>query len=559
MAMTDYAYDNLKNDLSKEIFQLKHAEVFSGCVDDLYSLYEISHDASLIEKAFAITEKFKSLELLYAAQKDKADQVETYKVLNQQYTDQIDSIRHYAHMTDAVDADPGARTEARSKYNAFKEAFYLWKERTKKEYPDYYQLIYHPVPLTLDELRHALAGSDQCILSYHLSAAYVYMFVITADEVHFIRKPIHLDLPDLITDFRRSIDGYFMNTQRTEAGYAIFADHFAQNGALLYDILIAPVDSLLENRVVIIVDKSLGYLPFELLVKSAPKVTWHFRLYNYLLNDHAISYSYSARLWMDMHLHEETISKSSMLAIAPDFSETGVGNHKNISTRHGLPPLFFNEDEVRDLHKVIKGKILLGRQATKEKFIKYCSHYNLIHLATHSKANDEESDYSYLAFTDTGHGDAKLSAGEIYDLDLNADLVTLSACETGLGELKSGEGIISLARAFSFAGAKCIVSSLWSVNDKSTPAIMTTFYQNIKYGVTKDIALRKAKMDFIASRDHVDAHPFYWGSFICVGDVQPIVIHDPPFQYGLLVLPGLGAILLLFFLLKTLKIRAIQK
>ena len=110
---------------------------------------------------------------------------------------------------------------------------------------------------------------------------------------------------------------------------------------------------------------------------------------------------------------------------------------------------------------------------------------------------------------------------DLYNLQLNADMVVLSACETGIGELQKGEGIISLARGFTYAGAKSIITSLWSVEDECTKKIMISFYEYLDQGLAKDAALRQAKLDYINDEQttHVDAHPFYWSPFIGVGDM----------------------------------------
>ncbi len=551
MAMTDYAYDNLKNDLSKEIFQKKHANVFSACIWDLYTLYQLTRDTALIAQAFAYSEKFKSLELLYAAQKDKADQVERYKFLNHEYNTQMDSIRHYEEIYYATGNDPGLHHQVSSQLNGFKESLYLWKERVRQEHPDYYQLIYHPEPVTMAALQQALAGTDQCILSYHLSDDVVYMFVITSGQIHFVRKELDTSMPNLISSFRTSIYGYFADTSRSESNYVSFGEQFVETGTRLYSYLIAPVENWLSQRVVIIVDKSLGYIPFDLLLKEKPDIAYHYRDHHYLLQDHALSYNYSARFWMDMR-RRPSAPKMEMLAMAPDFPEADPGHSAVSGLRSGFTKLYYNEAEVREINHVIPGKIWIGREATKDNFIRYCGQYPIIHLATHSTANDDQGDYSFLVFSHRGNGDDHLLANEIYNLDLRAELVTLSACETGLGELKYGEGIISLARAFSFAGAKSIVSSLWSVNDKSTPAVMSGFYRNIKAGMPKDVALQKAKLDFIAARGHADAHPFYWGGFICVGDMQPFMTSAASSIPNLLLITVgiLVVITILFFFIK---------
>jgi CHAT domain-containing protein len=550
MAMTDYAYDNLKNDLSKEIFQSKHDKVFSLCIRDLFILYEMTHEPQVLEKAFAYSEKFKSLELLYAAQKDKADHVERFRILNQQYNAQMDSIRHYEELYYSTGSDAVFQAKASSALNKTKESLYLWKDRIKLEHPDYYQLIYHPDPVSIANLQHTLDKSDQCILSYHLSDDYIYMFVIKADTAYFVREDIGASPYELITGFRKSVYGFFSDTSRSESVYVAHSEHFVKTGYELYSLLIEPVSSLLDRRVVIIVDKVLGYIPFDLLLKEKPKVSYRYRDHHYLLDDHAISYSYSARLWMDMR-RSPSMFANQLLGVAPYFPSSNPDDFTTLGFRSGLTRLYYNETEVRDINHVIPGRILSGRNATKNNFIQHSSSYQIIHLATHSKANDNQGDYSFLAFTDTGDGNSTLLASEIYNLDLQAELVTLSACETGLGELTSAEGIISLARAFSYAGAGSIVSSLWSVNDKSTPSLMAAFYHHLKQGIPKDVALQKAKMDFIHARGHTDTHPFYWGGFICVGDMSPVLFDAKPDNTVFWILGGGAVLLIILFFIKN--------
>ena len=116
-------------------------------------------------------------------------------------------------------------------------------------------------------------------------------------------------------------------------------------------------------------------------------------------------------------------------------------------------------------------------------------------------------------------GEQFLYNRDLYNLTLNAEMVVLSACETGIGELQKGEGIISLARGFSYAGAKSIITTLWSINDEKSKELMLSFYSNLKEGQTKDAALRQAKLDFIHKYSH-RAHPFFWAAFIPIGDMS---------------------------------------
>jgi CHAT domain-containing protein len=112
----------------------------------------------------------------------------------------------------------------------------------------------------------------------------------------------------------------------------------------------------------------------------------------------------------------------------------------------------------------------------------------------------------------------KLYVRDVYNLSLNADLVVLSACEAGIGQLQRGEGIISLSRAFAYAGAKGIVTTLWSVNDESTKDFMLAFYRHLQK-MPRAEALHQARLEFLNKRTGEQAHPYYWAGFIGVGDM----------------------------------------
>jgi CHAT domain-containing protein len=147
----------------------------------------------------------------------------------------------------------------------------------------------------------------------------------------------------------------------------------------------------------------------------------------------------------------------------------------------------------------------------------------VLHLATHGKANALEGAFSYLAFaTENGSPqDGLLSVTDLYNQTLQTELVVLSACETGLGELQRGEGILSLSRAFAFAGAHSIVSSFWSVNDEATMLVMDGFYRLLAGGAAKNTALRTAKLQYLQQHPAA-AHPFYWAGCVLVGDGSPL-------------------------------------
>jgi len=167
-------------------------------------------------------------------------------------------------------------------------------------------------------------------------------------------------------------------------------------------------------------------------------------------------------------------------------------------------------------------RILLGRDATEEAIKSLAPQARRLHFACHGLLDERFPLNSALAFSipdhvEEGHDNGLLQAWEIFeDLRLDADLVTLSACDSGLGKEMGGEGLVGLVRAFQFAGARSVLASLWSVSDVSTADLMKRFYGYLREGRSKDEALRAAQTDLIRSRDF--AHPYYWAAFQLTGD-----------------------------------------
>ena len=257
----------------------------------------------------------------------------------------------------------------------------------------------------------------------------------------------------------------------------------------------------------------------------------------YLIKKHQISYNYSATLYHQLLTQKNEAAKENLLAFAPSFKDNKEKFESITARRNGFENLLYNIPEAEIAHDYISGHLFKGNAATEENFLKNAGDYKIIHLSTHAKSNDELGDYSFIAMSKVNDSidDAnRIYTSELYNLNLKADMVVLSACETGLGELQKGEGIISLARAFTYAGAKSTINSLWSVNDASTKALMEEFYKNIKAGKTKDQALHEAKLSYLENED-MDA-PYFWASFIAMGNMEPIILSSSTRYYWLLLL-----------------------
>jgi len=194
--------------------------------------------------------------------------------------------------------------------------------------------------------------------------------------------------------------------------------------------------------------------------------------------------------------------------------------------RTDLQPIPAVNQELDMLADIIKGgDYWKGVTATEAQFKQSANQYNVLHLAMHGILNQNHPMASAMAFTEDGDTleDNFLYGYEIAQMDLNAKLVVLSACETGYGKFDQGEGVMSLARSFMYAGVPSAIVSLWQVNDASTAVLMQLFYENLNQGMTKSMALAMAKRNYIKQAEGIAAHPAYWAAFVCIGEDSPLV------------------------------------
>jgi CHAT domain-containing protein/Tfp pilus assembly protein PilF len=387
-------------------------------------------------------------------------------------------------------------------------------------YPEYYSLRYNPSVIGLKEVQQKLKN-DEVLLEYVLGDSLLYTFVVSNESFAFLQQSGSKQIETTVARLREKIIPDF-----SEHRSADFTD-FVNSTGLLYKLLIENAELLIQNkRLVIIPDGILGYLPFEILIKPgisviSEDVSFDYGSLSYLFRSNPVSYAYSTTLRFSNY----SLSKrknTNLLAIVPDYPYKELSTLKRDETY--LPPLPFANIESESVASIWGGKIIRGEDATKANFLKNSGNFGLLHLAMHAVIDDDNPLYSRLIFQQNSNEkvDYELDTYELYSLRLNASLVVLSACNTGSGQLRFGEGIMSLTRGFFYAGVPSIVMTSWEVNDNSGAQIMESFYEYLKLGLPKDIALQKAKTDYLDNSNRLKAHPFFWASYMVIGDVAPL-------------------------------------
>lgn len=418
----------------------------------------------------------------------------------------------------------------------------------EEKYPRYHELKYKSqTPETVEAIQKKL-DSDRAIIEYFLGDTTIYIFVITKNSLtHYtIAKPNNFD--DLCQDFRK------------ESLYneVLKGTQYTSKANLLYKLLLEqPLRDLPTSikRIAFIPDEVLQLLSFQALPYEEIK---ELEILNipYLFKRYAISRAYSNRLLFDRELDKQLQkSQKTFGGFALDYKDY---NFKQLTAKSGLDSLKLKErgmgilnysieeiEEVVNLYEEGDAEIFINQSASLQNFIEQAPNFKVVHLSMHAFADEDNPWNSGLIFHQNQENNI-LRAREIYAQKIPAELVILSACNTGGGTLSKGEGIRSLARSFAYAGSPSILASLWSANDFSTKDITIPLHKFLKQGLPKDIALQKATLTYFdnISNDEKKS-PYYWAHLIMIGDIEP-VFNKP--NYGLWMLGFSAMLLILFFL-----------
>ncbi len=422
-----------------------------------------------------------------------------------------------------------------------KEAYTKLKQQIKEDYQDYFQLQYNTAVASVKDIQRQLLDNETSMLSYFFGDSTIYIFHISKRniEVKTIQYPNNLQQD--INNLRR----FLQRDPTLKDAHLVYY----QTAFQLYETFVLPAiesSSAATSRLVIIPDDVLNYIPFEALLTTQSNLKnarYEFKKMPYLIKDYQISYGYSATLLLEGLQKKKGENIKDFGGFAPSFSGTIAS--KRDCADEVLGDLVYGRENLEVINTIMQGNLHFNQEATLQNFKEIANQYNVLHLCTHACAAGDFQD-TRIYFSDEA-----LLGFELYNLPLNAQLAVLSACETGVGEIKKGEGVMSLARAFMYAGCPSVVMSLWSVDDKSTSELMQLFYKNLKEGQSKSAALHQAKLAYLEGKGIEASHPFYWSGFVQIGNTEVIYGNEWWSSRNLIIVGGiLIVILLLFFFYK---------
>lgn len=537
--LLDQVTRTYKSDISAGILREDFDEAYEFCLWTCHELYTQTQDPQYIEQAFYTLEKSKANQLLNALYRSKAESFSGIPTLALEREKEIErDLRFFQQkLTDArqenmeLDTIQGTIFTLKTQYDSLVNSF-------ESQYPEYYRLKHNQGIVDLETIQQTL-DEQEIIVEYFLGVETIYTLCISSDTFQLIRSSTSGNLDESINRIRMLI-----------AGKSPDLNALQNTSSELFTDLLGSITSLDQHEKIIIVpDKTLGYLPFELLRDPENPEQ------NYLIQSHEVSYMPSATFLMEVQA-QDVKSDSRYLAFAPSFSPSDSRTKDFAVDRRGeagsLAELAGAFEEVEILSSMFEGESLKQENASEYQFKQKAGGYDVIHLATHAIIDDINPMKSRLLFSsekDTLE-DGNLHAYELFNLDLSANMAVLSACNTGFGKVHKGEGVQSLGRAFAYAGCPSIVMSLWPAPDEATSEIMKVFYAELAKGSSKDAALRTAKLAFLENQPDFLLHPFYWAGFIVQGNTDPIFRR--PMGTMTWILLGLGSVLSFLLIRKVL-------
>ena len=425
-------------------------------------------------------------------------------------------------------------------------------------------------PMTLAEVQQNVLDDQTVLVEYALQADDSYLFAVSKSAVSLYKLPSRGTVDKLATDLRaqlipsklqRRIVG--IDVAEANRGLGIASSAPAETAAFvtasnaLYKTVLEPAAAMIgEKRLLVVADGALNYVPFEVLLKTAD--AGDFASLGYLVKTNEIVYAPSASVVGAIKQQRAKSTSRALLVIAdPVFNSNDARAKKGTATAtadadvrglgiqsaladvdgntpasndkmEGLPLARLNgtrveAEQISKLAKTAGGQadVWLDLDASEENLgTRDISKYRIIHVATHGLLNAERPQFTGVVLSLVGNKtrDGFVRTDEVFNLRLGSPLVMLSACETGLGKEKRGEGVMGLTRAFMYAGAPTVGVSLWSVADKSTADLMTDFYQRLLSASTGTTSgsLRGAQLAMISGKKY--SAPFYWAPFVLVGD-----------------------------------------
>ncbi|OUR98140.1 hypothetical protein A9Q86_13855 [Flavobacteriales bacterium 33_180_T64] len=519
--IVDVIYFESREDFSK-LFWRKEASNF------YLNATEIAYQLNDPKKAFYYIEKSKALLLLENITNSKAKTLaklpgnlidREYNLLSEikKTEDKLSYSKPFTVNKLLVDSLKNEIFSKKQKYTHFIDSLEI-------AYPSYYSYKKRIMVFDSKMVQESLKANE-IVLQYKFNSNKGFVVLITKSSEEIFRLENITQIHEILDQYIDLVSKPFVD-HKDQQYFKTISNKLYLN---LLPFLKNNKDFYINKKVIIIPDTRLHYIPFESLVTSKKLDLTE----SYLLNFCDISYAYS---YSSLRVSYDEKFKKDFFAISPV-------SFKDLS----LSSLFVTEKDIANIEAILNVNIVSEEDATKQRFLNEYGTSKVVHISTHGGVLNNKP---WISFNDE-----KLMLSDIYFKNKKANLVVLSACKTSHGEIKKGEGVMSIARAFINSGSRSVVSSLWDINQQSTNEIISTFYLNLKEGCSKSKALRKAKIAYIKNHKNTsEASPFYWSSLVLTGDTESVFDNYENIWYILIAIMVFVAIIFIAFKVKRGKI-----
>ena len=516
--VADLLSENISSQEAKIINQIDNRIRSEKCIELLYEHYLKSKNKDFLIRAFHYAENSKATVLKEMLQKKSLFQMHPNdKVLNKEQ----ELLQEQEFLINELIKEQFGKSSAIVLNNlgiqltAINIQLKVVKNKISKKYPKSKRN-----DISLEKLKARLKQDEVTLVEYFYGKYAIYQFVISDNRASLYR----IELNDEVTENVSNFIGFFDNASTINNDVTKFANQaFKTYQSLnLNNVLSA-------QNVMIIPDGLLNFIPFEALLTEQTE-TMNFSKMHFLIQHQKIVYNSSVEFYLKDY---KTNKNKDLLGIFPVFENTNQ-------------QLKYSIEEAKAIENEMSSTLLMRDEATKSSFKENSSEYGILHLSTHANSGDFSTPSSVDFY------DEKLFLNELYSLRLNPELVVLSACETGIGKLHKGEGAMSIARGFQYAGAQNILFSLWKINDQSTSMIMKSFYKQYRKHSSLYTANHDSKLAYLQdeSISNSKKSPYYWSAFMYYGKLT-----TPQESNTSLFVIGIGILLILFvFVLKRFQI-----
>ena len=472
-----------------------------------YELYGITSNASYIDQIISLHESG-----IYSRIRARLDQQDTmgFAHISRQTLERDRQLRlaiskslqgnrsHNEMMREYVDA-----LELRDRF----------LDTLKKEEPTYYQLRYGSLFKSMNSIQQFIPPNTTLIRYFFIDSS-LYAFIV--DKKH--KNLVPLPVPFLSKDISRLAENGSDIQQVSASLHSLYNQLWKRISAYIN-----------TKRVVVIPDGILFNLNFEILTEK-PIRNFGELASKSLLASHSFAYHYSLFL---LQQKKQDFTGKNIAAFAPGFFDALKNNYRSACPDStaidkgylSLLPQPFSIRLARVAADMMGGNAFMHEQSTKASFMAQAGNHRIIHIGTHAESNNDHPEYSRLIFAkDNSRPEIEnsLFVNEIYNCDLRSSLTVLTACESGRPGFQDGEGMISLAHAFNYAGSESMLTALWKIDEQASSVILEEFYRQLRKGLPKDEALRQAKLVYLSHAEGRMLAPQYWAGLIIMGDTSPV-------------------------------------